>query len=904
MKYISKIQKQLAFEFEKSSIKLKKNKTKNMLKTNFESQKLTENFEKSFESNILFSERIKYLSHSTHVDYLDNILNQKEANKHYSIYLDLIDLRENNLVLYQNLCKNPSKENLQWNTAADFLLKKHMKTRQNFLENHACAKKYLHVRFLNHPKTEQGYPNYKACGRLMQIKGIVNNIRCKKYAEHKTESVLSSVKGQFAMSNKSPKTKIFDSEVKSHSNENIKMKYAHFTQEVMLEEQTEYSHQPMYITLILQDDLVDTLELGEGVLAVGFLENRYIQDNNDTENEFVFIVNSLSQMEDKTDKLSTEDLFITKNNWYDLLDQKGEFGARDFLVDSFDPDIYGMNLPKLLIMLSLASCGKNDSNRSQSHVLLVGAPGIAKSNLLVTAVKLSPKGFFGGGYRVSTAGLTAGVSYLDGEKNYEIGILPQCDGGICCIDEFNHMAEDDKSAIHEAMEQQTVHVAKAGVVLNLQSRCAIIAACNPLNLMSFIKNDDSNLINFGIKPALLSRFDVVFVLRDKRRHEFYEKIAKLVSMKEFDGSEYKKYWNTEKLKKHFLVARQFNPKFKIEAENILKQYFRLLYSDSKVDSSRITVRCLEALYRLCKAYARLLFKEEINELDVLVIICLIMENSYSMGQFCNKPHDLVEMQLPLGPTENECYEILKKIGLTEYYTNVLKLMKAASSSSNHQNECVSQKPNISRELKSNKFTDFETSPQINVEDDNLYEICLKELEVVSDTNRKKVYVENIKLNNRDEDNTLDILANEIYGINNQNIQPFSYTVSEHQTIKRMSFYDRLSKFEISNQHKSGINSFETSLKTSNETTKPDSPKNIRKKFDNQNDELVDMNVDIILSDIRLSFGIDGESKKINTSKTDTDSRKSLNQDKSSYGQKQNDISHLEGLIDESFFEDD
>lgn len=188
-------------------------------------------------------------------------------------------------------------------------------------------------------------------------------------------------------------------------------------------------------------------------------------------------------------------------------------------------------------------------------------------------------------------------------------------------------------------------------------------------------------INFGISEALLSRFDIIFILRNFKNDDFHLAIARrLVQILDFENDDIcttERLMTTESLKKHLLAARDIKPKIRSGAENILKCYYGCVYRDKFIDPSRSTLRCLHALFRLSKAYARLLLKPEVTELDAVVIICLIMENSYSMGLFADKYCNLVETQLPIGPTEKECVTLLKSIGLEEIIPKVLEQLSAA-----------------------------------------------------------------------------------------------------------------------------------------------------------------------------------------------------------------------------------
>jgi DNA replicative helicase MCM subunit Mcm2 (Cdc46/Mcm family) len=163
--------------------------------------------------------------------------------------------------------------------------------------------------------------------------------------------------------------------------------------------------------------------------------------------------------------------------------------------------------------------------RGDAHVLLVGDPGMGKSQFLRYAARAAPRAVLTTGTGSTAAGLTAaavrsesdagGSSRRDESRwTLEAGALVLADGGACCVDEFDTIAPGERAAIHEAMEQQTLSVAKAGIVATLRARCAVLAATNP---RGFAFDPQRSLAeNTGLAPPLLSRFDCVLVLRDER----------------------------------------------------------------------------------------------------------------------------------------------------------------------------------------------------------------------------------------------------------------------------------------------------------------------------------------------------------------------------------------------------
>lgn len=242
------------------------------------------------------------------------------------------------------------------------------------------------------------------------------------------------------------------------------------------------------------------------------------------------------------------------------------------------------------------------------------------------------------------------------------------DGGICCIDEFNLMRQTDRACIHEAMEQQTISMAKAGMVCKLSTRCAILAAANPKNLFTMSEPGGTSSLNIGIDSPLLSRFDLVYILRDDRNPDWDSRIGDhlldLSSSQRRPKQRAEELWPMEKLQAHFVAIRNIHPQMSDEASTMLGAYYRRCRSDRERDLGRTTVRLLDSLTRLAQAHARLLFRDQVNASDAAMVIRL-MESTYGFGRLL-QPFDVITEKLPLGPNPPDISEVYRVLNLGEY----------------------------------------------------------------------------------------------------------------------------------------------------------------------------------------------------------------------------------------------
>ncbi|XP_044727664.1 DNA replication licensing factor Mcm5 [Chrysoperla carnea] len=295
----------------------------------------------------------------------------------------------------------------------------------------------------------------------------------------------------------------------------------------------------------------------------------------------------------------------------------------DRIAQSIAPSIYGaLDIKKSIACLLFGGSRKRMpdglARRGDINVLLLGDPGTAKSQLLKFVERVSPIGVYTSGKGSSAAGLTASVMRDPATRNFvmEGGAMVLADGGVVCIDEFDKMREDDRVAIHEAMEQQTISIAKAGITTTLNSRCSVLAAANSV----FGRWDDTKgEENIDFMPTILSRFDMIFIVKDEHNEARDVTLAKHimnVHMSAGQTTEEPKEGEIplEMLKKYINYCRTHcGPRLSAEAGEKLKSRYVLMRSGTlqheKETEKRIaipiTVRQLEAVIRISESLAKM-----------------------------------------------------------------------------------------------------------------------------------------------------------------------------------------------------------------------------------------------------------------------------------------------------------
>ena len=461
---------------------------------------------------------------------------------------------------------------------------------------------------------------------------------------------------------------------------------------------------PHYIDVAIKQDLVDNARPGDRIILSGIvrIEQESISgvsrvssglyrlriDGNNV--EFLGGRGSKSSRRTEREEISPEEEKIIKS-----LAKDEEIYQK--LIDSFAPHIRGQEVIKEAILLLIVGSTQRllqdgSKIRGDVNVFLVGDPGTAKSEMLKFCARIAPRGLYTSGRGSTAAGLTAAVVRdKSGIMMLEAGAVVLGDQGLVCIDEFDKMKPEDRSALHEVMEQQSASIAKGGIVATLNARTSILAAANPM----YGKYDPFKNIteNVNLPVPLLTRFDLIFVVRDIPSKERDRNIAKqIIDLHTPTGTENRSLIDVDILTKYLAYAKRFSPNLTKEAEDKIIDYYMKMRNVDSEEMITVTPRQLEGLVRLATARARLLMKDQVEDEDAQRAIDLMQSMLQDAGV------DVNTGKVDLGVLQGKPRSEVSKMQL---FMDVLKSLEG-------DNKVAVEEKTFIKELeKSGKFTEEE-----------------------------------------------------------------------------------------------------------------------------------------------------------------------------------------------------